>query len=266
MNYKCNGYKPDPINKIYIPFDRSKISGGSANSSDDVDLRPFSPPTRHDQGQTESCVGNGTIRALEIRRIEKFGINNHIALSVMDLYFGARDEMDPKQSTLDNGTNISLAMDVLRRFGVCRDITWPWDPNKINIPSPIIATREAFLNKINGHFKIDSTGNQLIDDIILNLKNKNPVVFGMNVGQEFQSYNINSDPLSKLTNSQGGHCTVLVGYVGGLFIGENSWGGKTDISLGWGFDGFYFIDPNFLVSVGSDFWVMQNDFDIFWQK
>lgn len=257
-NYKLNGYIPDPANKVYIPFDKSKISTPSIN---DVDLRPFSPPLRHDQGQTSSCVGNGTARALEIKRNEKFGVENHIPLSRMDIYFSARDLMDPKQSNVDEGTNICLAMDALRIYGICREETWPWDPNKINQQPSLLSTREDFLNKISGHFKIDSTGNDRIDAIILNLKNKNPVVFGMQVGEEFETYTSNSEPISKCTNSKGGHCTTLVGFINGLFIGENSWANN------WGQNGFYFIDPLLIGSnIASDFWVMQTDYDIYWEN
>lgn len=257
MNYKCNGYKRDPKDKIYIPFERDKISGVANPNINDVDLRPFSI-SRHDQGQTESCVANSTCKALSIKYAEKYGIENNIEFSRLDIYYGARAEMNPPQTHLDNGTNISLAMDVLRRFGICKESEWPFDISKINIPTSIMATRQSFLNKISGHFKIDSSGNQLIDDIILNLKNKNPVVFGMDVGSEFQSYGPTSDPINKLTNPSGGHATVIIGYLNGCFLCENSWGNQ------FGQNGFYFIDPTFLASVGSDFWVMQNDFDIYW--
>lgn len=260
INYKY-GHIPDPLNKIYVPFDKSQLSVISASSNKDVDLRIYSPPLRHDQGQTSSCVGNGTTRALEIKRNEKFGVENHIALSRLDVYFSARDLMDPKQSHVDAGTNICLAMDALRLYGICREETWPWNPDKINTIPSILSTREDALNKISGHFKIMSSGNQRIDDIILNLQNKNPVVFGMTVGEEFETYNANSSVISKCTNYKGGHCTILVGYINGVFIGENSWAND------WGYNGFYFIDPTLIGSdIASDFWVMKTDYDVYWEN
>ena len=205
-NYKCNGHIPDPKDKIYIPFDKSKIIGVSNNSSQDVDLRPFSPSKfRHDQGQTESCVANSTTQAIFLKYVEKFGINNAFQFSRLDLYFGSRSEMTPPQNHIDAGTNICLAMDVLRRFGVCKEETWEFNPANINIASPILATREAFANKISGHFKIDSVGDQRINDIILNLQNKNPVVFGTIIGSNWFNYNFNGPAIGKPTDKQGGH-------------------------------------------------------------
>ncbi len=264
-NYKCGGHIPDPKDKVYIPFDKSKIIGVS-NSLGDVDLRPYSK-NRHDQGQTESCVANSTTKALMIKNAIKSGVENTVDLSRLDLYFSARDLMDPKQGGVDQGTNICLAMDALRLYGVSREVTWPFVESKVNLVPSTLSTREGYLNKIDNHYKILSTGNNLIDDIVLNLQNKNPVVFGMQVGDEFNNYGPNSDPLSKCSNPRGGHATVLVGWINGILVGENSWGGKTDTSDGWGKDGFYFIDPGVISNpnIASDFWVMKTGGDIFWE-
>lgn len=258
-NYKCNGHIPDPKDKICLPFEKSKILGVS-NTSKDVDLRPFSL-NRHDQGQTESCVANSVTKALMIKNAEKNGVENTIDLSRLDLYFSARDLMNPKQSNVDQGTNISLAMDALRLYGVSREVTWPFIESKINTIPPIISTREGYLNKIDNHYKILSTGNDLIDDIVLNLQNNNPVVFGMKIGEEFDKYNSNSDPLSSCTNIRGSHATLLLGWINGQLVGENSW------NFNWGRNGFYFIDPNLISNsnIASDFWVMKTSEDIFWE-
>lgn len=264
MNYKCNGYKRDPKDKIYIPFERDKISGVSdpstINNSDNIDLRQFSY-SRRDQGQTESCVAHGLLKNLEIKTAEKFGLDKYIALSRLALYWGCRDEMSPKQTHLDNGTNISLGLDVLKRFGICREKTWDFNIENINVSPSILSIRESYLNKISNSFKIDSNGNQRIDDIILNLKNNNPVTFGTTVGDEWFNYTITSDPISKCTNPKGGHCMCIVGYINGLFVIENSW------AL-WGNQGFAFVDP---VVIGNadwtnDCWVIACEYDSFWEK
>lgn len=257
-----SGYIPDPKDKKFIPFDKSQLSK-VAYSNDDIDLREFSPELRHDQGDTGSCVGNSSIRSLEIKLGEKFGVDKITTLSVMDLYSSARNLMNPSQSHIDQGTNVCLAMDALRLYGVCRDKSWPWDPSKINITPSVMSVREEALNKITGHFRMVSTGNNLIDDIILNLRAKNPVVFGMNVGEEFMDYDSSSDPISKCTNIKGAHALCIVGYVSGKIIIENSWGNF------YGNNGFCYIEPELLISSAAnanDFWVMQTDFDLFWEK
>jgi C1A family cysteine protease len=260
-NYKCGGHIPDPKDKVYIPFDKSQIVGVS-NNSGDVDLRPYSPSKyRHDQGQTESCVANSTTQAIFLKYVEKFGVDNAFPFSRLDLYYGARSEMVPSQTHTDAGTNICLAMDVLRRFGVCKESTCEFDASKINIPSPVMASREAFANKISGHFKIDSVGDQRVKDIILNLQNKNPVVFGTLVGSNWFNYNFNGPPIGKPSDKQGGHAMMICGWINNCFLIENSWGTE------WaGGDGFALVDPAVIADgdLTSDLWVMAADFDSFW--
>ncbi len=259
MSNRKYGHIPDPINKPYIPFERSKISSIQASDSNDVDLRPFSL-SRHNQLNTSSCVAQSSTKALLIKNAEKYGVENTIPLSALDLYWNCRNIMQPQQTQIDEGTNICLAMDALRIYGICRESEWPFNPTKVNVSPSVMTVREEFLNKIDEHYKIDSTGNQLIDDIVLNLQNKNPVVFGMNVGDEFEGYNSSSPPLSKCTNIKGSHATTIIGWIGGKLVCENSWG------FYWGHDGFYFIEPELISSIGSDFWVIKNSLDIYWEK
>jgi C1A family cysteine protease len=257
------GHRPDPPNKIYIPFSKSQLTASTLTNSfnKESDLRPFCSPIRN-QGQTSSCVSQATIKALEIKLIQKFGFSKFLPLSVADLYYGARDEMDPKETNVDEGTHISIACDVLRRFGVCRESTHPFNQSNIFIPPPILATREARLNRISGHFKIDSIGQQRVNDVILNLAAGNPVVYGTAVGDNWAAYNQYSKPLSKTLNPKGFHATTLLGYKNGWFIGANSWD-KT-----WGFSGFYFIDPAVIADsdASQDFWIIACDFDLCWEK
>jgi len=50
----------------------------------------------------------------------------------------------------------------------------------------------------------------------------------------------------------------LVGFIDGLFVGENSWGSR------WGDDGFYLMDPAAIAADGSrDFWVPQEGFETY---
>lgn len=260
--FKLGGYRPDPKNKPFIEFSKTQVKSSIRSSildSQNIDLRPFSSPL-HFQGNSNSCCANSVIKALEIKRIEKYGIQNHIDLSRADLYFGARDLMNPKETHIDEGTHISLCCDVLRKFGVCRESSHPFIPQNIFIPPPVLATREARLNRIDGHFKITSAGNQRIDDIILNLYNKNPVVLGTQVDDSWFSYNSKSPPLRKCKNVKGLHAICCVGFINGWFLIENSWGN-------WGVSGYAFIDPAVISdpNITTDLWVMSCDFDLFWE-
>jgi hypothetical protein len=57
------------------------------------------------------------------------------------------------------------------------------------------------------------------------------------------------EPLNGRDN-EGGHATVLLGYVAGLFVGENSWG------RGWGDDGFYRMHPDVIADDAHDVWAL----------
>lgn len=246
--YRIGGYRKDPANKIYKFFDKNKFSY-SGPKDKDVDLRPYSSP-RHNQTTTSSCVANALIKALEIKKIMKFGHQNHADLSILNLYWGARSLMFPKETDKDEGTYISLGCDALRKFGVCRESMFPFDKNNIFSTPPVMATREAYINKIKSHFKITSKGDQRLKDIILNLNAGNPIVFGTKVGDQWFDYNKNSSAIGIEKDSVGGHAIVCVGYLNGNFIIENSWGT-------WGHNGFAFVKPEVLEgNDSSDFWTI----------
>lgn len=258
--FKLGGWKPDPkADHEYKVFDKNKFSFKADSLSGDIDLRPYSSP-RHDQSDTSTCVGNAVIKGLEIKRIQEYGKDKHEDLSILDVYYGARDLMDPKQTNIDSGTYISLACDVLRRFGVCRESLFPFKKENLFIPPPIIATREAYLNKIHSHFRITSKGNERLDDIILNLKAGNPVVFGTQIGDNWFKYD-GKEPIKQDTKLEGGHAMLVVGYIDGLFIIENSWGND------WGLGGFAFVTPEILkVKETRDLWVLIDGSEIWFEK
>jgi C1A family cysteine protease len=251
---KLGGWKPDPANKKYYRFDKTALRLTEGNvqyqSADDVDLRPYTS-ARHDQRSTGSCVAQSVVKALEIKRIIQHGHVNHVDLSVLDVYYGARERMTPPEVDADDGTYISLACDVVREVGVCRDSMHPWSPANVFEKPTVMASREARLNRIQSHFKIKSYGQDRLNDIIFNLKAANPVVFGTTVGRDWMSYMGGATPLTVETRPLGGHAMTIIGYVGGLFIIENSWG------IIWGEDGFGYVDPAVFTHASTrDLWVI----------
>lgn len=248
--YMARGFRPDPESDRYWSYEDLLKPKMLIRTTGDVDLRPFTSP-RHNQGSTGSCVANATVKALEIKRIQKYGREAHVDLSRLAVYYLARELMLPSETHLDDGTNIGLAFDVLRRFGVCPEADWPFDTAKLTTPPSWKAMRNAYQNKIQAFYRIRSTGNNRVDEVIRCLQAGNPVVFGTVVGSNW--FNYQKGQVLKLPDKvEGSHATVIVGFENGLFIGENSWGS------GWGNDGFYFMAPEVLSSDKSrDFWVPQ---------
>lgn len=261
---KLNGWKPDPANKKYWRFDRDNLELArnklEYHNHDDVDLRPYSS-ARHDQRSTGSCVGQSLIKALEIKRIINQGHANHVDLSVLSLYYNARARMTPPMTNQDNGTHISLACDVLRSIGVCRDEMHPFSVSKVFDEPSVMAARECRLNQIKSHYKIKSVGQARLDDIIFNLRAGNPVVFGTTVGKDWMSYRGGKNPLRVETRPKGGHAMVIVGHVDGLFIVENSWGKS------WGDDGFGYVHPDVFTHASTrDMWVIVDGSEAWTEK
>lgn len=246
-----SGWRLDPehLQSTFIPFNQDKFS--LTKNPDDVDLRVYSPKKRHDQFSTSTCVANAVTRGLEIKRIKSMGQNYHVPLSRMDLYYGCRDRMHPKETNIDKGTYIYLACGVLCDFGVCREDTVPFIDENMYKPAPVMASREARLNRVNSQFRINSLNENRIDDMIFNLKAGNPIAFGTRVGKDWLEYRGGKKVLTVESRPLGLHAALVVGYVGGNFIIENSWNNF------WGDDGFALVSPEVFKDVDTtDLWVI----------
>lgn len=241
------------------------LASGSSKASD---LREFSSP-RHNQLHSGSCVPQSAIKALEIKRIKKYGRAAHVDLSRLALYYLSRELMLPPETHMDAGTYGSVAAEVLRLFGVCKEepagigdrAFWPFEIGEEGNPESGLlykapswaAMRQAYLHKISAWYKIGATGSDRVDAIIDALAAGNPVIYCAEIFENFAYYN--GTPISGYPGRLfGGHGTVLVGWEpqNTFFWGENSWG------TSWGPDGgFYKITPEYIASKHAfDFIVM----------
>lgn len=248
MKYKVGGYIPDPPGN-YKSFSGNKLNITKSTNSD-VDLRIHTSP-RHSQTNTSTCVAQSVIKALELKRIMKHGFDKHVDLSIADLYWNARNYMEPKMTHVDDGTYISLACYALKELGVCREVMHPFSKENLVKRPSVMAAREGRLNRIRDAFKLFSKGNDRVDDILKALHSGNPVVFGTQVGHTWMGHD-GTDPIRAESNVLGGHAMVVVGFVGGNFVVENSWG------HGWGDNGFGYVDPSvFADNISTtDCWVI----------
>ncbi len=271
-----NGFRPEKDDeRRHADFAAIRNRMSATAPPGGSDLRRWASP-RHDQASSSSCVAQAWVKALELKRIQKyalealpvlgeakaleFGRSKHVDLSRLALYYLSRELMSPPETDKDEGTYISVAADVLRRFGVCREAPdpdkpgdtafWPFDLNKVFVSPSWSAMRSAYVHKIDSWHKIYSVGHDRVDDVIQSLSAGNPVVWGTAVGQNWMGYD--GTPIGTLDGkSLGGHATVLVGWDAAeeFFWGENSWG------MGWGpDDGFYKLRPEVVESyLSSDF-------------
>lgn len=253
MKHKPNvgGFLPEPDKDSHWLYE-NKVQAGikvAARGKRTIDLRAFTSP-RHNQRDTNSCVGQSVVKALEIKRIMKYGQDAHTDLSVLAVYYLARDLMNPKMTNKDQGTYVSLACDVLRRFGVCPEGMWPFKKKNLYVPPTWNAMRKAYKNKISSFYKISSRGSDRVEAVKDALLAGNPVVYGTAVDDSWYKYN-GKGKLTPVNDPDGFHATVLLGWDGKNFIGENSWGQS------WGSGGFYYMDPSVISHRNSyDFWII----------
>ena len=260
INPAVQGFVPEPESSKHWSYEEHLAGSFIPYQSSDnaIDLRQYTSP-RHNQITTNSCVAQSVVKALEIKRIMKHGRDAHSDLSVLSVYYLSRELMNPSNVDKDMGTFVSLACDVLRRFGVCEETDWPFDKNKIFVPPPWKAMRRAYKNKITSFYRINSKGQDRVEAIITALTAGNPVVYGTAVDKSWYSYN-SGEVLKPVAEPLGYHATVLLGWDGSNFIGENSWGTL------WGDNGFYKMSPDVISGKNSaDFWIIQagwEDWDV----
>jgi hypothetical protein len=263
LDFGPMGWLPDPPKKPGDKPDfsfKEKLRPHLAQAyPGDVDFREHCTET--DQRWAGSCAGNATADSIEVlNSIEGLPI---VQLSRLFVYTMARNFMDMdgdgrSDIDKDEGTFIRLCFEVLSKFGVCReDLSedeggWPYDltKNLHTLPS-LKAMRRATGHRIHSYYRIDSTGEDRIDDVLSALRAKHPVVFGTSINSAFQRCG-NLDPIGPPDGvTIGGHAMLIVGYLSGKgFIIKNSWG------AGWGEDGFCIMAPEYISWWGTqDLWV-----------
>ncbi len=221
----------------------------------------------HNQGKSSSCVANAMIKALEICRVRDHGIESHVKLSRLALYYMSRQLMDPPATNIDRGTFISTAANCLRKFGVCREnkrsdkendkYYWPFETGDgtliggnglLYTAPPWLVMREAYMHKVHAWYTLSNKSYTRVEDCVKALSYGCPIVAGFKVGDEFRGYN--GGVLQKTKTDQlavGYHAMCIVGWdKSGHFIVENSYGEK------WGPYGGY-------LNVSSDIIESNND-------
>lgn len=242
---EADGSKTDLVQNDY-KFKDVKAKLSAVAGSGDVDLSIY--VTNMDQLSLSSCVGNATVETLEI--LNNIAGYKPIRLSRLFVYNTARIKTGDLNK--DEGTYIRVAFDTLSRFGVCDEYLWPYDTNLVFTSPSIKAQRQAVGHRIHSYYRIDSTGNDRIDDIVAALHAKHPVAFGTMLTEEFMRIN-SRKPIDRPKTTDpliGGHAMAIVGYLGGYFLIKNSWGPS------WGSHGLCLMTPEYLMWDQTwDLWV-----------
>lgn len=261
-NLKLGGWQPDRtmadaaahVDLLFVDHaDKVEASGAAVQNpgvevNGVLDLRHWCSPVE-DQGQAGSCVGNGTVGALEFLQIRN-GVPL-TDLSRLFTYYNSR--LMTQDQDKDQGTFIRLAFGTLSSLGTCSEAKWPYDLTKLFVRPSWGSYREAYANKVDSYYSIGGFGQVRIDFIKRALRAQHVVVFGMVVDRDYMDYAGGIVAMPKQVRvSAGGHCQVIVGYDDNkqCWIVRNSWG------TGWGEGGYAFVPYAYLdASAADDFWV-----------
>lgn len=196
-----------------------------------VDLRNFCSPTE-DQRQTQSCVANAVVGALEILQ-RKEGHSSQ-DLSRLFVYYNSRCLDGP--TIEDVGTYVHTAMAAIMAHGICEERMWPFNETVIN-DRPTEACFANAKNYRGVEFAEIEKGTPLTHVLARGI----PVVMAVKLPRE--AYNAaDATGVMKLPEDGGGsahthgnHSMVVVGYDldAKTYLVRNSWG------EGWAKGGYF---------------------------
>lgn len=254
------GYIQDPVSNKDLKFSTVLAPKLGTLFPGDVDMSQHVTATN--QFSLGACVGCASADALEL--LNSLEGLPKVQLSRLFIWTLCRNLADSdgdgkSDVTLNTGTYVRTAMDVLTKFGVCReDIPveqggWPYNLQKAYQLPPLKVMRAATAHRIHSYYRIDERGADRLDAILKALRGGKPVIFGTQVDKNFEFLGPDHDPVKppKWENTIGGHCMLIVGYSASKgFLIKNSWGAN------WGNDGFGYLDPDYLTwTYTHDLWV-----------
>jgi len=252
------GWKRDPVSTLYRLYRPHKIT---TLFPDTFDL-PAAVPGQAaafgllDQGSLGSCTGFGCTRAAWWGLL---AVNLSTPQpSPLFQYYNERliDDDVPN----DDGSTITTGFQALKKYGICPETDWPYNPGAFAQQPPQNCYADAARQEALQEERLD--GAQLAAQIMDALFNqKIPVVFGTDLFSQFESpqaaeTGVITDPPTG-ASPIGGHCMVIRGWdrSPASKCGAPAW--KVMNSWGtWGDGGACWIPFDYLAKFASDFWAV----------
>lgn len=202
-----------------------------------------------DQADEGSCTGHGAgaafVNALRVNRMPDMTPSRQM------IYYNGRRNAYKDQ---DSGACIRDVIKGLRKYGVCPEYMWPYVGSNIFEKPSKHCYREAERHQIIRYEAIPK--NEAL--IKAAIASGYGVVFGLMIyesfmGEEAAHTGVIPVPDDVNENCYGGHCMYIAGYNAfekSHFDVLNSWGPS------WGNKGRCHIPDEYLMTQGSDFWVI----------
>jgi C1A family cysteine protease len=173
-----------------------------------------------DQKTTESCVLNAKQQLHWIGQGVQ-GAKTRVRMSRLFGYYNSRCKHGSQN--VDMGTMPRSSWKAIAGLGVCPETDWPFDTSEVNTKPTWKAYKNAIDQKwLKGYYQIYEFGAARCERVKQALSQNHPVIFGMGVGPEFESYKSGVLPIP--SEILGLHMVCAVGYDQEGLIIANSWG------------------------------------------
>ena len=225
-----------------------------------------------DQGQEGSCVFHGSVAAMESVLIAlgdplpDFNAVTQRYLSSQFGYYEYRQSYGSVSS--DDGAEIRVALKMLAKAGICKEVLWPYQAMANFATKPTAACyTDAPKHIITQYIALTGNADTLLTSIMQCIASGWGIVFGVNCTKAWDQDSGIIPTYVPGEGFDGGHCVYLWGYDQDkkIMYGQNSWG--TD----WGLEapttktrGFFtmtFADIS-NPTVTSDFWTVRMTTDV----
>ncbi len=208
-----------------------------------VDYTSKMTPVR-DQGDEGTCVGFASVVGMKEYQ-EKQDYRRTLELSPRFVYNECK-KLDGYPD--EEGTEIRIAMKVLKNLGVCREELWKYEPHDANGPDAPAGKikSDALKNRVKSYARILD-----IDELRMALAQKGPCVIGISCFSGIKKTRTGLVPMPKKgERSLGGHAICPVGYDDALKLVKfkNSWSDK------WGAKGYGYLPYAYINKYMLDAW------------
>jgi len=220
-----------------------------------VDLRAGCSPVE-DQGDLGSCTAqalSGALEYLELKTLLRGVPPGYRDLSRLFIYYNERVAMDTVRE--DSGAMLRVGIKTLAKFGVCKELLWPYDADRFAKKPTDRCYQEALGHTIKAYQRLSD-----LQEMKACLAQGTPFVLGFSVYEHAMTRAVARTGVIRMPEPgerlEGGHAVLAVGYNDATqtLLFRNSWGES------WGKKGYGELPYGYLTSrnLSDDFWCVQS--------
>ena len=155
----------------------------------------------------------------------------------------------------DSGAMLRVGIKTLAKFGVCKELLWPYDVDRFAKKPPERCYQEALGHTIKAYQRLSD-----LQEMKACLAQGTPFVLGFSVYEHVMTLAVARTGVIRMPEPgermEGGHAVLAVGYSDATqtLLFRNSWGGS------WGKKGYGELPYGYLTNrnLSDDFWCVQS--------